>query len=39
VPGLNVFAGAVLIMVSGVFIVFEEWRKARVARAAEQPAE
>jgi drug/metabolite transporter (DMT)-like permease len=33
VPGLNVFAGAVLIMVSGVFIVLEEWRKARTARA------
>jgi drug/metabolite transporter (DMT)-like permease len=39
VPGLNVFGGAVLIMVSGVFIVLEEWRKARVARAAQQPAE
>jgi drug/metabolite transporter (DMT)-like permease len=38
VPGLNVFAGAVLIMVSGVFIVLEEWRKARIARA-EVPAE
>jgi drug/metabolite transporter (DMT)-like permease len=40
VPGVNVFAGAVLIMVSGVFIVLEEWRKARTARAVEQqPAE
>ena len=38
VPGLNVFGGAALIMVSGGFIVFEEWRKARIARA-EQPAE
>jgi drug/metabolite transporter (DMT)-like permease len=33
VPGLNVFGGAVLIMVSGFFIVLEEWRKARTARA------
>jgi S-adenosylmethionine uptake transporter len=39
VPGLNVFGGAVLIMVSGVFIVLEEWRKARSARAVQQPAE
>jgi hypothetical protein len=40
VPGFNVFGGAVLIMVSGVFIVLEEWRKARSARiAAQQPAE
>lgn len=38
VPRLNVFAGAVLIMVSGFFIVLEEWRKARIARA-EMPAE
>jgi drug/metabolite transporter (DMT)-like permease len=38
VPGLNVFAGAVLIMVSGAFIVLEEWRKVRTARA-QQPAE
>jgi drug/metabolite transporter (DMT)-like permease len=38
VPGLNVFAGAVLIMVSGAFIVLEEWRKARIARA-QVPAE
>ena len=38
VPGLNVFAGAVLITASGVFIVLEEWRKARSARA-EVPAE
>jgi drug/metabolite transporter (DMT)-like permease len=36
-PGLNVFAGAALIMASGVFIVFEEWRKARVeARIAAE---
>jgi drug/metabolite transporter (DMT)-like permease len=33
IPGLNVFGGAVLITASGVFIVLEEWRKARVARA------
>jgi drug/metabolite transporter (DMT)-like permease len=39
VPGLHVFGGAVLIMVSGVFIVLEEWRKARSARAVQQPAE
>jgi drug/metabolite transporter (DMT)-like permease len=40
VPGINVFGGAVLIMVSGVFIVLEEWRKARSARiAAQLPAE
>jgi drug/metabolite transporter (DMT)-like permease len=38
VPGLNVFAGAVLIMVSGFFIVLEEWRKARTART-QVPAE
>ena len=38
VPGLNVFAGAVLIMVSGAFIVLEEWRRVRTARA-EAPAE
>jgi drug/metabolite transporter (DMT)-like permease len=38
VPGLHVFAGAVLIMVSGAFIVLEEWRKARIARA-QVPAE
>jgi drug/metabolite transporter (DMT)-like permease len=38
VPGLNVFAGAVLILVSGACIVIEEWRKAR-AVAAEAPAE
>jgi S-adenosylmethionine uptake transporter len=31
-PGLNVFAGAALIMASGAFIVLEEWRKARTAR-------
>jgi drug/metabolite transporter (DMT)-like permease len=37
-PGLNVFAGAVLIMVSGAFIVLEEWRKARRAGAGA-PAE
>jgi len=29
VPGWHVFGGAALIMVSGGFIVFEEWRKAR----------
>jgi drug/metabolite transporter (DMT)-like permease len=38
VPGLNVFAGAILITLSGVFIVYEEWRRARIARA-EVPAE
>ncbi|WP_395020717.1 DMT family transporter [Dongia sp.] len=37
-PGLNVFAGAVLILVSGAFIVLEEWRRAR-AMPAEAPAE
>jgi drug/metabolite transporter (DMT)-like permease len=38
VPGLNVFAGAVLILVSGACIVLEEWRRARAA-TAEAPAE
>jgi drug/metabolite transporter (DMT)-like permease len=33
VPGMNVFAGAALIMASGAFIVLEEWRKARTTRA------
>ena len=33
-PGIHVFGGAVLIMVSGFFIVFEEWRKARIAQAS-----
>lgn len=37
-PGLNVFAGAALIMASGGLIVLEEWRKARTGRA-EAPAE
>ena len=32
-PGLNVFAGAVLIMASGGFIVIEEWRRAKAAPA------
>jgi drug/metabolite transporter (DMT)-like permease len=39
VPGLNVFAGAALIVASGVFIVLEEWRKARTASRVEVPAE
>ncbi len=38
VPSPNVFGGAVLIMVSGAFIVLEEWRKARSTRV-EAPAE
>jgi len=38
IPGLNVFGGAALIMASGAFIVLEEWRKVRIARA-EVPAE
>jgi drug/metabolite transporter (DMT)-like permease len=34
VPGLHVFGGAALILVSGAFIVFEEWRKARAPAVA-----
>jgi drug/metabolite transporter (DMT)-like permease len=35
VPAWYVFGGAALILVSGSFIVIEEWRKARVPAAAE----
>ena len=39
VPGVHVFGGAALILLSGAFIVIEEWRKARIATRAELAAE
>jgi len=39
VPGLNVFAGAGLILLSGALIVVSEWKKVRLALRTETAAE